>query len=345
MQLHKLDILRIIDFHHPRYLILENVPNLQRHGNGETWKKLEVLLRSQGYDVKIRKFSPHNFGIPQIRERVYIVGSLGSLGNFEWPVPLSHGSKTDIREVLDKKPSDARYLSPQVLRCIGIWQEFIDQIPKTEEVPSPIWSTEFGATYPYIDTTPSRLTMEELGKFRGSYGRSLKKANGLQEVLNLIPRYARGDESQFPKWKIKFIEKNREFYKRHQKWIDEWKPKIMEYPSSFQKFEWNCHGEKNRKLTNYMLQVRPSGVRVKRTTTAPSLVAMTATQVPIIAWEKRYMTPIECKRLQSMDKLQYLPIAINKAYEALGNAVNVEVVRRVALSLLEPEYKKDVAEG
>jgi DNA (cytosine-5)-methyltransferase 1 len=331
-----LDILRIIGFHHPRYLILENVPNLQRHGNGETWKKLEVLLRSQGYDVSIKRLSPHHFGIPQIRERVYIVCTLGSLGNFEWPDPLPHGSKPDIRRVLDKKPSEARYLSPQVLRCIGIWQEFLDQIPETEEIPLPIWSMEFGASYPYEDTTPSQLTLDELSKSRGSYGCSLRKAKGKQEALNLLPPYARGDESQFPKWKIKYIEQNREFYKRHKKWIDDWKPKIMEYPQSFQKFEWNCHGEKNRKLDNYMLQVRPSGVRVKRPTTAPSLVAMTATQVPIIAWEKRYMTPTECKRLQSMDNLQYLPAASGKAYEALGNAVNVEVVWRVAMSLIKP---------
>src|SRR5271157_5101950 len=35
------DILRIINYHHPYYIILENVPNFQLHGNGETWKMLE----------------------------------------------------------------------------------------------------------------------------------------------------------------------------------------------------------------------------------------------------------------------------------------------------------------
>jgi DNA (cytosine-5)-methyltransferase 1 len=329
-----LDILRIIGFHHPKYLILENVPNLQRHGNGETWKRLEVLLRNQGYDVKIKRISPHHFGIPQIRERIYIVGALDSLGNFEWPDSLPHGSKTDIREVLDKNPSEARYLSPQVLRCLGIWQEFLDQISKTEEILSPIWSMEFGATYPYKDRTPSQIAFDELIKYRGSYGCSLKKANKKQDALDLLPPYARGDEFQFPKWKIKFIMKNREFYKRNKSWLDDWKLKIMDYPPSFQKFEWNCHGEKNRKLDMYMLQVRPSGVRVKRPTTAPSLVALNTTQVPIIAWEKRYMTPTECKRLQSMESLQYLPAFSTRIYAALGNAVNVEVVRRVAMSLL-----------
>ena len=126
------------------------------------------------------------------------------------------------------------------------------------------------------------------------------------------------------------------FDKKHKKWLDVWKQKIMEYPQSFQKFEWNCRGEKNRHLDNYMLQICPSGVRVKRPTTAPSLVAMTATQVPIISWENRYMTPTECKRLQSMESLKYLPSANNKAStQALGNAVNVEVVMKVAMSLFK----------
>ena len=82
-----------------------------------------------------------------------------------------------------------------------------------------------------------------------------------------------------------------------------------------------------------MIQIRASGVRVKRKTTAPSLVAMTATQVPIIGWEGRYMTPLECKRLQSMDGLE-LPTRNTKAYAALGNAINVKVAQQVAAALL-----------
>jgi DNA (cytosine-5)-methyltransferase 1 len=116
--------------------------------------------------------------------------------------------------------------------------------------------------------------------------------------------------------------------------------KIMVFPSSFQKLEWNCLGEP-RQLDLYVIQIRPSGVRVKRPTTAPSLVAMTTTQVPIIAWEGRYMTLTECKRLQSMDELRWLPESASKAYEALGNAVNVEVAAQVARALvgraIEPE--------
>ena len=116
--------------------------------------------------------------------------------------------------------------------------------------------------------------------------------------------------------------------------------KIKEFPSSFQKLEWNCQERDPRKevrqIRNYVIQIRASGVRVKRTTTAPSLVAMTATQVPIIGWEGRYMTPGECKRLQSMAGIE-LPTRNSKAYAALGNAVNVTVAQLVAEALLATE--------
>ena len=77
------------------------------------------------------------------------------------------------------------------------------------------------------------------------------------------------------------------------------------------------------------------GVRVKRRTTAPSLIAMTDTQVPIIGWQKRYMTPHECARLQSLDGLKQLPKSPTQAFAALGNAVNSNVVEMVARSLLQ----------
>ena len=79
---------------------------------------------------------------------------------------------------------------------------------------------------------------------------------------------------------------------------------------------------------------RASGVRVKKPTTAPSLIAMTVTQVPIIAWERRYMTPRECAKLQSMESLKVLPDASTAAYKALGNAINVHVMRLVARALV-----------
>src|SRR5713101_2195627 len=118
-----------------------------------------------------------------------------------------------------------------------------------EELPSfPIWTMEFGATYPYEDLTPYALGGRRLRQFTGSHG--------------------------FPLGDVPLRER-----------IDPWLPQILPFPASHQKFEWNCKGEK-RDIWQFVIQFRASGVRVKRPTTAPSLVAMCTTQIPIIAWER-----------------------------------------------------------
>ncbi len=325
------EILRIVRYHKPKFLILENVPNFEKHDRGKTWDKVEKLLCQEGYDIRQKKISPHYYGIPQIRERIYIVGSLELLDSFA--LPQTNNTDTSILSVLDSKPPEAKLIPAQVKQCLEIWQAFLDKIPENNKVPHPIWSMEFGATYPYENLTPYSLSLPELRRYRGSYGQSLDVADR-QELFKLLPSHARREDMQFPDWKVKFIKLNREFYESNRSWIDKWKPKIIDFPSSFQKFEWNCQGE-IRDISRYIIQIRASGVRVKRPTTAPSLVAMTATQVPIIAWEERYMTPNECKRLQSMDDLKNLPQSPTKAYEALGNAINVEVAKLVAKSLFD----------
>jgi len=174
--------------------------------------------------------------------------------------------------------------------------------------------------------------MRSLRKYKGSHGKSLKSV-APKDRLTTLPSYARGKRRKFPIWKIEFIRKNRELYKRHKSWINKWKPKILKFPSSLQKLEWNFKGGE-RDIWKHVIQFRASGVRVKRPAYSPSLIAMTATQVPIIAWEKRYMTPRECARLQSLQELPNLPECDTKAFKALGNAVNTEVVKLVTQRLI-----------
>ena len=325
-------VIRILRAKKPEFLLLENVPNLVRHRNGATWKTLAHRLRLAGYTVDYKILSPHQFGVPHRRDRVIIVGQRSGLTDFEWPQTLEKPDLS-IASVLDQNPNDAKRLSSAYQEHLDVWQQFLDLFPKTKELPSfPIWAMEFGATYPYEHRSPSRLSREELSQFKGAFGCTIS-THANEDLLKLLPSYAQGQTEKFPKWKVDFIRQNRELYEQNRHWIDQWLPRLSNAHPSFQKFEWNCKGEK-RVLRDYVIQFRASGIRVKRPTMAPSLVAMTTSQVPVIAWEGRYMTARECSRLQSMGQLNHLPDNSASAFKALGNAVNVEVIRQVAAKLL-----------
>lgn len=331
------NIVEILLEHRPEFVLLENVAHFVRHDQGNTYQKVKAEMESLGYSLDSRQFSPHEFGVPQIRERMYMVGSLSGLEDFRWPEPQTRAADLHLSDVLDEHPPKAMQLGPQVSNCLESWQEFLHMFPKDTKLPSfPIWSMEFGASYPCTYDSLEAVPLAELWKCCGSFGRSLKGLSRA-EITMLVPNYARGSKGVFPRWKQRFIEQNRRLYLEHRSWIDRWLPKIRHFPPSLQKLEWNCQGEP-RDIWRYVLQFRASGVRVKRPTTAPSLVAMTNTQVPIIGWERRYMTMRECARLQSMDTLEHLP-AGSAAVTALGNAVNVKVARLILESLLKIKNK------
>ena len=71
------DIARICAEKRPRYLVLENVKGLLSHDGGQTFQRILRVLADLGYRVEWQVLNSKNFGVPQNRERVFIVGYLG----------------------------------------------------------------------------------------------------------------------------------------------------------------------------------------------------------------------------------------------------------------------------
>lgn len=324
------EIIRILAFHKPKYFILENVPFIKKQNNELTWQYIENKLKSLEYDIDSQILSPHHFGIPQHRKRLFIVGSLKGLGSFTWP--SSSAAPTSIKDIIFEGSSLGKKIEPEKIEALNLWQEFIDIVSQYDEVPKvPIWGMEYGATYPFEDVTPFSISVEELSCYKGAFGASLCLSTK-EKQFSKLPRYAIYKQRNFPHWKKRFIRENRRFFCKYKKQLKDVMLKIKRLPvHSWQKLEWNVSG-KSKNIYNYIIQFRPSGIRVKDINFAPSLVCTTS-QVPIVGWEKRYLSVEEAARLQSMECIK-MPKNPSLAFKSLGNAVNVTIVKNIAKNLL-----------
>ncbi len=105
------DIARIIEAKKPKAFFLENVKGLTNHDKGRTLKTiLRVLREDLNYYVPEPKIiNAKDFGVPQNRERIFIIGFRKDLGidNFEYPKPLK--KKVKFADVKEKNPVSVKY--------------------------------------------------------------------------------------------------------------------------------------------------------------------------------------------------------------------------------------------
>jgi DNA (cytosine-5)-methyltransferase 1 len=114
------DILRIVKQKKPFCILLENVKNLVGHDSGRTLATIISSLEIEGYVVKYKVLSSAKFGVPQVRERVYIVATLGG----EYSFPNEDASLKCVDDILEGdvgeefflKRTDVKWVEKQDVR-------------------------------------------------------------------------------------------------------------------------------------------------------------------------------------------------------------------------------------
>jgi DNA (cytosine-5)-methyltransferase 1 len=96
------EIARVLKVKRPKHFILENVKGLLSHDNGGTFKTIILTLVELGYDIEWQVLNSKNHGVPQNRERVFIVGHLGA-GSCPKVFPIGESVSGDIERVGETK--------------------------------------------------------------------------------------------------------------------------------------------------------------------------------------------------------------------------------------------------
>lgn len=110
------EIARIIKKKRPKAFLLENVKNLKGHDKGKTFQVIENTLKDMDYAVNSVLFKAKDFGVPQNRERIYIVGFdkrvVDNFSDFRFPVPPM--TQTRLGDILEKNVSEKYTISDKL---------------------------------------------------------------------------------------------------------------------------------------------------------------------------------------------------------------------------------------
>lgn len=307
------NIAKIIEIRKPTLVLLENVRNLAGPRHLHEWDVIIKTLRDLGYRVSAKplivtpqSIHPDFGGRPQVRERVFIAATripVGTQKSSDIDVPNLESVKqgwdpqnwaVEKHLPLDKLTSVQKKevaLSEDEVKWISAWNEFVE-----------LYKTKF----PKNNLPGFPIWADEW-----------VDAKDLA-----IPRGT-------PEWKRNFLVKNAELYTSMKRDLDKWLKRwgnLEDFPPSRRKLEWQAQDAKN--LWSTVMHFRPSGIRAKKATYLPALVAIT--QTSIVGKQKRRITVREAARLQGFPEwFDFLDQKPSQSYKQLGNAVNVGAVFNV----------------
>lgn len=339
------NILRIIAERQPKIVFLENVRNLvgPRHRQ-TTFATIVHALQTLGYSVSPEPtiISPHRIpaemgGGPQIRERVYIMavrddlvpdaGGRMPFPGFTYPsswdprhdwsitqTPLLDGAPAAITDQwLGSLPDTTRAERLRDLRGVQAhhsvadaqwlvrWEALLKAVVRRRELKS-------GSGKPTFPGSPIWLAVAD-----SHWERTQRQDADIHDR----------------RWKHDFLDRSVQFVADYRAEIEEVDllRHVLRLPNSWRKLEWQAGDATS--IDECLIQLRPSGIRVKKATYTPALVAIN--QTPILGAERRRLTPYEAGRVQGFPDHVYMAMrdtgqAASASYKQFGNAVHVGTV-------------------
>lgn len=145
-------IARILKEKQPRAFLLENVKNLLLHDHGKTYKVIEQTLLDLGYEVNLLVYKAKDFGVPQNRERIYIVGfnksKVPNYKDFQKPVPPC--TPTKVGDILDTN------VDPKYTISDTLWEGHQRRKIDNKAAGKGFGYSLFNADSPYTNTISAR---------------------------------------------------------------------------------------------------------------------------------------------------------------------------------------------
>lgn len=104
-----MDVARICEYHKPKVIFCENVKGLTIHDKGRTFKIICKTFEDLGYKVFSQVLNSKNFGVPQNRERIYIVAFRNDIASDKFTFPDTIDDTKRIKDIVEETPVPAKY--------------------------------------------------------------------------------------------------------------------------------------------------------------------------------------------------------------------------------------------
>lgn len=329
------DVERVLKKKRPTYFLLENVRGLVTHDKGRTFETIKDSLENLGYSVDFLLLNSSNFGVPQNRVRIYILGALNKQVKLTLNSDLgfadTHKFKrkskyvqaslfgeevsrvTAVQDILESKP-DKKY------RCS---EDFIDKLKK-------VVGDDYSQLHGY------RLIDYRGGKSLHSWELGVKGDCTNQEIdfMNLL-----------------IANRRKKIFGTHQDGKSLTKEQIQTFydknnfekvtKSLIKKGYLSCYeGKYNPVCGNMSFEVfkflDPEGISITLTASDSNRLGVVQNNIP------RRITPRECARLQGYPDSYELLDNDNAVYKQMGNGVSVPVVKAVLSDFIEHNYENQL---